>query len=282
VAACSSLPAGTEYIANGSPLANPAVANTTSWFSEGDSSYNALEVDLRRNFSHGLQFRGVYTYSKSEDDGDTVNTSISTSSPAFTANPLDPSADWSRSTFDATHSAVLNATYALPFGHGSRNFADHLISDWALSGILTVQSGFPFTPQLGYNPSNDGDSRNPIRPNVNPSFAGPVILGTPSEYFNPAAFSAPVTGTYGDAGRDSLTGPGLTSFDFSVARKFAIKERLALQFRAEFFNILNHANFNEPNPVIFTSATALSPTAGVISSTTTTSRQIQFGLKLLW
>jgi hypothetical protein len=282
VAACSSLPAGTEYIANGSPLANPAVANTTSWFSEGDSSYNALEVDLRRNFSHGLQFRGVYTYSKSEDDGDTVNTSISTSSPAFTANPLDPSADWSRSTFDATHSAVLNATYALPFGHGSRNFADHLISDWALSGILTVQSGFPFTPQLGYNPSNDGDSRNPIRPNVNPSFAGPVVLGGPNEYFNPAAFSAPVTGTYGDAGRDSLTGPGLTSLDFSVARKFAIKERLALQFRAEFFNILNHANFNEPNPVIFTSATALSPTAGVISSTTTTSRQIQFGLKLLW
>lgn len=282
VAACSSLPAGTEYIATGSPDANPAVANSTSWFSEGDSLYNALEVDVRHNFAHGLEFRGVYTYSKSEDDGDTVNTSISTSSPAFTANPLDPAADWSRSTFDATHSAVLNATYAIPLGHGSGNFADRLISDWAVSGILTVQSGFPFTPQLGYNPSNDGDSRNPIRPNVNTAFTGPVIIGSPSEYFNPAAFSAPVTGTYGDAGRDSLTGPGLSSLDFSVARKFAIKERLALQFRAEFFNILNHANFNEPNPVIYTSATALSPTAGVISSTTTTSRQIQFGLKLLW
>lgn len=282
VAACSSLPAGTEYIATGSPDANPAVANSTSWFSEGDSLYNALEVDVRHNFAHGLEFRGVYTYSKSEDDGDTVNTSISTSSPAFTANPLNPAADWSRSTFDATHSAVLNATYAIPLGHGSGNFADRLISDWAVSGILTVQSGFPFTPQLGYNPSNDGDSRNPIRPNVNTAFTGPVIIGSPSEYFNPAAFSAPVPGTYGDAGRDSLTGPGLSSLDFSVARKFAIKERLALQFRAEFFNILNHANFNEPNPVIYTSATALSPTAGVISSTTTTSRQIQFGLKLLW
>jgi hypothetical protein len=288
VAACSSLPAGTEYIATGSPLANPAVANTTSWFSEGDSSYNALQVDLRRNFRRGLEFRAAYTYSKSEDDGDTVNTSISTSSPAFTANPLDPAADWSRSTFDATNSAVLNATWALPFKPASgaadsaHAFFDRLAEDWALSGILTVQSGFPFTPQLGYNPSNDGDTRNPIRPNVNPSFSGPVILGAPNEYFNPAAFSAPATGTYGDAGRDSLTGPGLTSLDLSVARKFAIKERLALQFRAEFFNILNHANFNEPNPVIFTSATALSPTAGVISSTTTTSRQIQFGLKLLW
>jgi hypothetical protein len=288
VAACSTLPAGTEYIATGSPLANPAVANTTSWFSEGDSSYNALEVDVRRNFARGLQFRGVYTYSKSEDDGDTVNTSISTSSPAFTANPLDPSADWSRSTFDATHSAVLNATWALPFKHAAgaadaaHAFVDRLAEDWALGGIFTVQSGFPFTPQLGYNPSNDGDSRNPIRPDINPSFSGPVILGGPGEYFNPAAFSAPVTGTYGDAGRDSLTGPGLTSLDFSVDRKFAIKERLALQFRAEIFNILNHANFNEPNPVIYTSATALSPTAGVISSTTTTSRQIQFGLKLLW
>jgi hypothetical protein len=288
VAACSTLPAGTEYIATGSPDANPAVANTTSWFSEGDSSYNALEIDVRRNFARGLQFRGVYTYSKSEDDGDTVNTSISTSSPAFTANPLDPAADWSRSTFDATHSAVLNATWALPFKHAAgasdaaHAFIDRLAEDWALGGILTVQSGFPFTPQLGYNPSNDGDSRNPIRPNINPAFAGPVILGGPNEYFNPAAFSAPVTGTYGNAGRDSLTGPGLTSLDLSVDRKFAIKERLALQFRAEIFNILNHANFNEPNPVIYTSATALSPTAGVISSTTTTSRQIQFGLKLLW
>jgi hypothetical protein len=289
VAACSTLPAGTEYIAAGSPDANPAVTNSTSWFSEGDSSYNALQVDLRRNFSRGLQFRAVYTFSKSLDDGDTVNTSISTSSPAFSSNPLFPAQDWSRSTFDATHSAVINATWALPFGHGAagsgagREFADRVIADWALSGIVTIQSGFPFTPQLSYNPSNDGDSRNPVRPSLNPAFTGPVVLGGPTEYFNPAAFIAPVAGTYGNASRDAYTGPGLATVDFSVARKFALTERLGLQFRAEFFNILNHANFNTPNLITFSSATS-GPltTAGVITSTTTTSRQIQFGLKLLW
>ncbi len=116
----ASLAAGTPYIATGSKDANPAVANTTSWFSEGDSSYNALEVDVQHQLSHGFQLRGVYTYAKSLDDGDTTNTSISTSSPAFVSNPLDPSADWSRSTFDARHSASINGTYNLPFGRSRR------------------------------------------------------------------------------------------------------------------------------------------------------------------
>ncbi len=285
----ASLAAGTPYIPTGSRDANPAVANTTSWFSEGDSSYNALEVDVQHQMRHGFQLRGVYTYSKSLDDGDTTNTSISTSSPAFVANPLDPSADWSRSTFDARHSASINGTYDLPFGRGGANgsgesrWRSELVADWAMSGIVTVSTGFPFTPQLGYNPSNDGDSRNPVRPNWNPNFTGPVILGNPNEYFNPAAFSTPLTGTFGDMGRDSLTGAGLAELDLSATKKFAISERVNLQFRAEFFNILNHTNFNTPNPIVFSSATSGPLTsAGLITSTSTTSRQIQFGLKLLW
>ncbi len=283
------LAVGTPYIAAGSKDENPAVANTTSWFSEGDSSYNALEVDVQHQLSHGFQLRGVYTYSKSLDNGDTTNTSISTSSPAFVSYPLDPALDWSRSTFDARHSAAINGTYNLPFGRrgandsGESRLRSELISDWALSGIVSVSTGFPFTPQLGYNPSNDGDSRNPVRPNWNPSFTGPVILGNPIEYFYPAAFSTPVTGTFGNVGRDSLTGPGLAELDLSATKKFEITERVNLQFRAEFFNILNHANFNTPNPIVFSSATSGALTsAGLITSTSTTSRQIQFGLKLLW
>jgi hypothetical protein len=285
----ASLAPGTPYIAAGSKDPNPAVANTTSWFSEGDSSYNALEVDVQHQLSYGFQLRGVYTYSKSLDNGDTTNTSISTSSPAFVSYPLDPAVDWSRSTFDARHTAAINGTYNLPFGRrgandsGESRLRSELISDWALSGIVSVSTGFPFTPQLGYNPSNDGDSRNPVRPNWNPSFTGPVILGNPNEYFNPAAFSTPVTGTFGNVGRDSLTGPGLSELDLSATKKFEITERVTLQFRAEFFNILNHANFNTPNPIVFSSATSGPLTsAGLITSTSTTSRQIQFGLKLLW
>jgi hypothetical protein len=160
---------------------------------------------------------------------------------------------------------------------------NRLIGNWQLSGIQTVQSGLPFTPQLSYNPSNDGDTRNPVRPSWNPNFAGPVILGGPNQYFNPNAFIQPVPGTYGNVGRNILQTPGLTETDLSLTKLFSFSKRLRVQFRTEVFNLFNHTNFNAPNPVVYASATGgPSPTAGVITATSTTSRQIQFGLKLLW
>jgi hypothetical protein len=158
-----------------------------------------------------------------------------------------------------------------------------LIGNWQVSGIETLQSGLPFTPQLSYNPSNDGDTRNPVRPSWNPNFAGQVIQGGPNRYFNPNAFIQPLPGTYGNAGRNILQGPGLAETNVSVAKKISISERLDLQFRSEFFNLFNRANLNTPNPVVYASAIGgPSPTAGVVTSTSTTSRQIQLGLKLLW
>jgi hypothetical protein len=118
---------------------------------------------------------------------------------------------------------------------------------------------------------------------LNPNFSRPVILGGPNQYFNPAAFIQPLAGTYGNAGRNILQGPGIVESDLSLTKAFSFSERWKLQFRSEFFNIFNHTNFNAPNPVVYASATGgPSPTAGVITSTTTTSRQMQFGLKLLW
>ena len=258
------------------PLPNPAVANTTTWMSEGLSSYNALTVDVNRRFSHGLQFRGVYTWSKSLDDGTALNSSVGSNAPGFVMFPLNPKLDWGPSTSDVRHLAVINATYELPF-------TKRFIKGWTVSAIETLQSGLPFTPSLGYNPTNNGDSRNPIRPSVNPAFTGPVITGSPNEYYNPAAFVNPAAGTFGNLGRDTLNGPGTAELDFSALKTMALKERAKLQFRAEFFNILNHANFGIPNTVVFTAAgNTPSPTAGVITNTSTTSRQIQFGLKLLW
>ena len=268
-------------------LANPAVANTTHWFSEGVSSYNGLEVDLNHTFSHGLQFRGVYTFSKALDDGDSMNTSVATNSPAFASNPLNPlQADYGRASFDIRNAGVINATYDLPFGRrsGAANpWLNAVIGNWQVSGIETLLTGLPFTPQLSYNPANDGDSRNPVRPSLNPAFTGPIILGGTGRYFNPNAFIAPLANTYGNAPRNFLQGPGLAETDLSFAKKFLFTERFNLQFRAELFNILNRTNLNNPNPVVFTSATSgPSPTAGLITSTSTSSRQVQFGLKLLW
>ncbi len=132
-----------------------------------------------------------------------------------------------------------------------------LASGWTINSIVTLQDGFPFTPQLSYNPSNNGDTRNPVRPFVNPAFTGPVIEGNANQWFNPAAFLAPPTssGFYGNLGRDTLIGPGLATWDLSFLKDTRIHERTTLQFRAELFNVLNHANFNTPNAVVFTSAT---------------------------
>jgi hypothetical protein len=280
-------PVGAYYYPSGAALANKAVWNTTHWLSQGISSYHGLEVDVNHRLGHGLQFRGVYTFSKSLDDGDNMNTSVATNSPAFVANPLQPKSDYGRASFDVRHAAVIHATYDLPFGRSgetqAHRWVNRLIGNWQLSGIQTVQSGLPFTPQLSYNPSNDGDTRNPVRPSWNPNFVGPVILGGPNQYFNPNAFIQPLPGTYGNVGRNILQAPGLTETDLSLTKSFSFSERPHLQFRTEVFNLFNHTNFNAPNPVVYASATGgPSPTAGVITATSTTSRQIQFGLKLLW
>ncbi|MGA7858534.1 MAG: carboxypeptidase-like regulatory domain-containing protein, partial [Terracidiphilus sp.] len=277
---------GTVFYPTGAKNANPDLANSTSWVSQGVGLYNSLVVDVRRSSANGVQFRGNYTYSKNLDDGSAWNTSVSGNTPAYVEFPLRPKLDWGPAATDVRHIASINGSYELPFGphklflnHASApvNFA---AAGWTASAIVNVQSGFPFSPQLGYNPTGNGDTRNPVRPDWNPSFSGNLYPRTASQYFNPAAFLPPATGTYGNVSRDSLTGPGLAEVDFSATKNSRITERLGLQFRAEFFNILNRTNFLTPNEVVYTSATAVSPTAGLVTATSTTSRQIQFGAKL--
>jgi hypothetical protein len=294
----SPVPAGTYFIpfvSPATPRANPSIANTWTWFSVGNSSYHALQVDLRRRFSHGLSVRGVYTYSKALDDGDSLNQTTAGNAPGLVSNPFNLAADKGLATYDARNVGVVNVLYDLPLGRGQafardvEGWRDKVVSGWTVSSIVTAQSGFPFTPQLSYNPSNNGDTRNPVRPFLNPNFTGPVILGNPNQWFNPAAFLAPPvnSGFYGNVGRDTYIGPGLATWDFSVLKNTRIHESLNLQFRAEIFNLLNRANFNTPNLIVFTPPTAtnttgLSGTAGAITSTSTTARQVQFALKLLW
>jgi hypothetical protein len=289
------VPAGSYFIPAGSPRPNPSLANTWTYFSIGDSSYNALQVDLNRRLSHGLALRGVYTWSKNLDDGDSVNGTTTANEPGLISNPFNISSDWGPAGFDVRHVGVISAVYDLPLGRGQKfassveGIADKLISGWATNSIVTLQSGFPFTPQLSYNPSNDGDTRNPVRPFINPSFSGPIILGNPNQWYNPAAFLAPPanSGFFGNLGRNTLTGPGLATWDLSALKNTSISERWTVQFRAEIFNLLNRANFNTPSLITFTPPTAANPTgvsgtAGAITSTSTTARQVQFGIKVIW
>ena len=298
--------------ATSAPLANTSLANTTSWVSQGVALYNALTADVRRSFSNGLQFRGNYTWAKNLDNGSAWNTSVSGNTPAFVSFPLQPKTDWGPAATDVRHSASINASYELPFGPQkqflrSASAPVRIVADgWTVSTIVALQTGFPFSPQLGYNAPGNGDTRNPIRPSWNPSFKGNLYPHTPGQYFNPNAFIQPtvsvpnpnggnfIYGTYGNVSRDALIGPGLSELDLSATKNVHLTERLGLQFRAEFFNILNHTNFLTPNEVVFSSAptiqkagniqtlvpSSISPTAGVVTATSTTSRQIQFGAKL--
>jgi len=283
------VPAGSFYILPGTPKANPTINNTWTWFSLGTSNYNALEVDANRRFSHGFSVRGVYTWSRALDDGDSLNATAAANAPGLVSNPFNLKADYGLATYDVRNIGVINAMYELPFGRGHaigselEGWANTLASGWSVNSILAAQSGFPFTPQLSYNPSNNGDSRNPVRPFVNPAFTGKVIEGTPTQWFNPDAFIGPATnsGFYGNLGRDTFIGPGLATWDFSTFKQTALTERLGLQFRAEIFNLLNRANFNTPNLIAFTPS-GVNGTAGAITSTSTNSRQVQFGLKFIW
>jgi len=284
--------------------ANTAVANTTSWWAGASGNYNALVVDLRRDLAHGLQLRANYTWSKNLDDGSAWNTSVSSNTPAFVEVPSLPHLDYGPAATDIRHIMAINGTYDLPFGKDKAYFAnssgisERLISGWSVSTIANLLTGFPFSPQLGYNPTGSGDSRNPVRPNINPSFSGALYArGTTAQratqYFNPNAFSAPAYGTVGNAARDSLTGPGFADWDLSLLKSTQLTERVRVQFRSEFFNILNHTNLQLPNEVVYsagpTQGTAANQTTaaafgspGVISATANTSRQIQLGLKLLF
>jgi hypothetical protein len=298
-------PDGTIFYPN-TTKANPALANTTSWWAGGSGNYNALVVDFRRDFAHGLQFRANYTWSKNLDDGSAWNTSVSANTPAFVEVPSLPHLDYGPAATDIRHLAAFNGTYELPLLElATRN--SHLapgralkatLGGWSLSTIANLQTGFPFSPQLGYNPTGSGDSRNPVRPDVNPAFRGSLYThGTTSQrvaqFFNPNAYSAPAFGTVGNAGRDSITGPGYADWDLSLLKSTQLTASTRLQFRAEFFNVLNHTNLQLPNEVVYsagpTQGTAANQTTapalgspGVISATANTSRQIQLGLKLLF
>ncbi len=278
---------GTVFYPTNAPFANPNLANTTSWVSQGAAAYNALLVDVRRTFANGLQFRGNYTYSKNLDDGSAWNTSVSANTPAYVSFPFQPKTDWGPAATDIRHLASFNGSYDLPFGR-HRHFlrqaskpVNAFVGEWTVSAIASVFSGFPFSPQLGYNPTGNGDTRNPVRPNWNPEFTGNLYPRKPGQWFDPTAFLPPATGTYGNVSRDSLVGPGSAELDFSAAKSARVTEGLDIQFRAEFFNVLNHTNFLTPNPVVYSSAASgISPTAGVITATSSTARQIQFGAKL--
>jgi hypothetical protein len=282
------VPQGAEYIPGpGATRPNPSLSGGFFWLTEGNSSYNALQIDVTHRLTEGLQFRANYTWSKNLDLNSGLTGAQANNQAQMIMDRNDLHRDWGLSALNATSQSSISARYELPFGNGqhwltgAHGFEGKLVGGWQLNGIATLVSGFPFTPLLGSNRSGDGDTRNPDRPSINASFTGPVLLGAPTKWFDPNAFSLPTPGTYGNLGRATMTGPGMAAVDLSICKNTALTERTSLQFRAEIFNLLNRANFGPVNTTVF-SAGAISPSAGTITTLATPSRQIQFGLKLIF
>jgi hypothetical protein len=275
------VPQGTPYIPVQASRPNPYLSAGFFWYTEGNTSYNALQVDFTRRLSRGLQFRANYTWSKNLDMNSGLTVAQANNQPQMVYNRFDLPLDWGPSALNVSSQSSMSITYELPFARTGSGVAKKFIGGWQVNGIATLLTGFPFTPLLGSNRSGDGNTRNPDRPSLNPAFTGPVILGNQTQWFNPNAFVLPTVGTYGNVGRGTYSGPGLADVDMSIFKNTTLSERVHLQFRAEFFNLLNRTNLGTPNATVFSGAT-ISPSAGLITSLATTPRQIQFGLKLIF
>jgi hypothetical protein len=277
---------GAQYIPVGT-RPNPYLGAGFFWYTEGNSSYNALETEVRHRLSRGFEIRASYTWSKNLDMNSGLTGAQSQNQSQMILQFTNPRRDWGPSALNPASQASISSRFELPFGPGKHwlsrksGAASKIAGGWQLNGVVTLLSGFPFTPVIGSNRSGDGDTRNPDRPSLNPSFSGPVVLGNPGQWFNPNALILPPAGTYGNLGRGVFTGPGLADMDVSLFKSTSLSERTSLQFRAEFFNVLNHPNLGTPNATVF-SGTTVNASAGLITTLATYPREIQFGMKLIF
>ena len=250
--------------------------------SSANSNYNSLQVRFQQRLDFGLSLLSSYTWSKSIDNASSFFSS--TGDPNFPQDSFNTAGERGRSNFDVRHRLSVSYGYDLPVGKGRRFIAGEgvlptILTGWQSFGIATVQTGRPFTVALlsDIDNSNTGRSTLGFGANDRPNVVGSAELSnrTPDRWFNTAAFAFPPFGSFGDAGRNILDGPGFVNFNTSLMKTTKLREGLDLQFRAEAFNLFNHPNFNLPDNFLG------SPTFGRILSAQSP-RHIQFGLKLLF
>jgi hypothetical protein len=274
---------GTTFDDLSSRLPYPYLQDTSQQTNNGGySRYNALLAKLEKRFSSGLTFLASYTYGHALDNSSDANLGSAHAGDTF-RDPRHLTWEYGNSDFDIRHRFVFSGIYDLPFGRGRKygsqwnGLTNGVLGGWQLNGIWSVQTGYWFTP-FGVNDScycQDGNA-NSLRPDAvagqDPN-SGPK---TPQQWFNLNAFNVDVPdGRHGNAGRNTILGPGFNNLDLGVHKDFPITEAVRLQFRSEFFNLANHSNFSAP-------VTDYSnPNVGRILSTLS-SREIQLALKVIF
>ncbi|MBI4442399.1 MAG: TonB-dependent receptor [Acidobacteria bacterium] len=292
------LPDGRIFFPVGSVRRNPNVAELRFRSFDSNSSYNSLQLVVRRRFSQWFGFQLSYTYSKTIDiksdiqgSGDMPNDEFEAALPEF------QQIDRGRSALDARQNFSTNFTVDLPFARDQQGVAGKVLGGWKALGIVSLQTGLSFSPTIAGSVDasimRTQTTRNQMRPSWAPGCDSKnAVLGTPSSsdyqgtnprrpYLDPACFVLPEPGFLGNVGRNVFTGPGVATLDFSLVKNTAIRENINLEFRAEMFNVLNRVNFSSPSRQVFNRPVNV-PVGGfaTITSTVTSPRQIQLALRL--
>ncbi len=273
-------------------LLNPNIGQLSALFWTGFSKYHALQMRANKRLTHHFQTTVSYTWAKSIDDG-----SSSTFGDSF-ANSVSSLPFWAPdrriglSDFDIRHNLVVNALYELPKFQG---LTGKIFGGWQLGGIFQVSTGLPLTPLISGDPLGLKGADNfafPDRLLTAGCSGNPVNTQNRLHYIKTQCFAFPTNSAgvnqpthLGTSARNSVTGPGLQDLDFSLIKNTSVTERLNLQFRTEFFNILNHVNYANPpkaSTQLFSASGAALGSAGALTQTATSSRQLQFAVKLLF
>jgi hypothetical protein len=269
---------------------NPNAGEIRGVWWGGDSEYDALDVQVTKRMGHGVQAQGAYTWRRNIDTG-----SVSTHGDTF-ANSIS-SLFWfckscrrRVSDFNIGQTFVANYVWDIPTPKTCGTVASHVLGGWQLGGIVTAETGVPITPLIGGDPLGLNNQDPYDFPNrlAGPGCGADVNPGNPNNYIRLGCFAPPNPLTLmGNAGRNTVVGPGLVDYDFSLIKNTPIRkfsEDFTVQFRAEIFNIFNRANFATPidNETLFDQTGNPVGGAGAIDQTSTASREIEFGIKLIW
>lgn len=261
----------------------PQFADIIYLESRGNSSYHSLQTRFQQRLNSGVSALLSYTFGKSLDDSSTFFSSTGDSN--FPQDSFNPGAEKGRSNFDIRHRFSLGYSYDLPVGQGRRFMSDRgvlssILSGWATYGIVTLESGRPFTVAMHPEISNSNTGTSSLgygayhdRPDRIGS--GKLDNPGPQQWFDTDAFVQPAYGTFGNSGRNILDGPGYKSVSISMVKDTKLREAISLQFRTEIYNAFNHTNFDLPDGFFG------SPSFGTINSAQDP-RKIQFGLKIIF
>jgi hypothetical protein len=283
-------------------LCSPVFDTGIDWFrSTGSSIYHSLQARYEKRFSKGLQFEGSYTWAHSIDIASNANLGPTQNNSDF-RDFRNPGAERGNSDFDVRHRFVFNSIYELPFGHGKKffgdagGFANQVVGGWQLANIVSLSTGNWYTVLdsngnfanadggaggVSQRPDQVGDPTKAGPVAGNPGCVAPTSIRNSTTWFNTCAFVDPALGSFGNVGRNTIESPGYRTWDLSIFKNFRTTEKTNLEFRAEFFNVLNHTNFLFANsgPQNGNNATILGTSQFGALTAARAPRQIQFALK---